>query len=111
MCFVIDVKHPEKKIAKKDIICYKRLDIKFRSPYRVKLYKLNKLYKSELIKDSLYCIYVGIHSYSCKKEAKHQKWSDEIIVKGIIPKGSEYYYNPNRHEYVSNQIIIQEVIK
>ena len=34
-----------------------------------------------------------------------------IIVKGIIPKCSEYYYNSIDKEYVSNQIILQEIIK
>lgn len=115
MCFVINVKHSEEKIAKKDIVCYKRLcvyiDI-FISPYLHYFYRLNILYRSELKPSSDNTIDIGFHSYSCKKYATSRLIKDryEVLAKGIIPKGSRYYYNPDDHEYVSNQIIIQEVI-
>ena len=115
MCFFIHINHEEKKIANRDITCYKCLYNNFTSPYKGKLYKLNKLYKSSICITMTICktpiITKGLHSYSCKRFAIRQMNSYGILVKGIIPKGSKYYYNPDRHEYVSNQIILQEVIK
>lgn len=115
MCFIIDTKYPEEKIAKKDIVCYKRLEVlypngRFSSPHQGKRYKLNILYRSELKPSSYNTIKIGLHSYSCKKRAEHYRAFGEVVTKGIIPKGSRYYYNPIMHEYVSNQIIIREVI-
>lgn len=115
MCFFIHEYHAEKKIANRDITCYKYLYNNFRSPYQGKLYRLNKLYKSSIRMiidfDIIPIITIGLHSYSCKRFAIRQMKAEGILVKGIIPKGSEYYYNPVRHEYVSNQIILQEIIK
>ena len=114
MCFVISSKYPEEKIAGKDIVCYKRLERStggFLSPYQGKFYNLNKLYRSKLECSSCHTIDVGLHSYSCKKRAKYCRVPGEVVTKGIIPKGSRYYYNSYNHEYVSNQIIVQEVIK
>jgi len=116
MCFIIDAKHSEEKIAKKDIVCYKRLMISptgnFLSPYQLKPYKLNILCRSKLELSSYNTICVGIHSYSCKKKATSclNRVYFEVLAKGIIPKGSRYYYNPIRHEYVSNRIILKEII-
>ena len=114
MCFFIHENHKEKKIANRDITCYKYLYNSFRSPYKGKLYRLNKLYRSSICITMTICktpiITRGLHSYSCKRFAIKNGYG-EILVKGIIPKGSKYYYNPDRHEYVSNQIILQEIIK
>lgn len=114
MCFFIHKNHKEKKIANRDITCYKYLYNSFRSPYQGRLYKLNKLYKSSItVNIDLYMIPIitkGLHSYSCKRFAIGHGYG-EILVKGIIPKGSKYYFNPDGHEYVSNQIILKEIIK
>lgn len=116
MCFFISEKYSKEKIAKKDIVCYKRLKINptgnFLSPYQKKPYKLNILYRSRLELSSYHTIDVGIHSYSCKKRATRllNRVRGEVLVKSIIPKGSRYYYNQIRHEYVSNRIILQEII-
>jgi hypothetical protein len=79
-------------------------------------YELNRLCKIKLEKPKNEFNYVyickGFHSYSNKRKII---WCPDrsfyCVVKGIIPKGSEYYYNPDRHEYVSNQIVLQEIIK
>lgn len=113
MCFIIHNNHPKEKIANRDIVCYKRLRDNFRSPYMNRLYELNKLCKSSITIEK-YCsaiITEGLYSYSCKRHTTSQMNSHEILVKGIIPKGSKYYFNPDSHEYVSNQIILQEIIK
>ena len=122
MCFCLHQKYPNEKIATKDIVCYKVLkstivSTLLESMFYFKVYELNKLYKTILDKPKetfLVFGYIskGFHSYSNKREAfKKRLNNDCYVVKGIIPKGSKYYYNPDRHEYVSNQIILQEVIK
>ena len=114
MCFYISSKHPNEKIATKDIVCYKLLKQTLESPFYCKAYKLNKLYKTNLDEPNIVfgCIFRGFHSYSNKREGFKGHVSNYwYFVKGIIPKGSKYYYNPVRHEYVSNRIILQEIIK
>jgi len=112
MCFIIDEKHPDKKIATKSIMCYKVLkmvDNKLRSPYQNFSYKLGRKYTSRLGKECGY-INKGLHSFSSKEAALYERddWyaSKYIIFICKIPKGSEYYYNPTNQEYVSNQLII-----
>jgi len=112
MCFIISDEHPEVKIAKRDITCYKEV-IKHRLSQYVKsdvmyfVYKLGKIYKRKMIVDNDN-IDTGFHSYS-NKCAINRFRDDIIFVKCIIPKGSEYYYNPSWCEYVSNRIIIKEI--
>lgn len=118
MCFYISPTHPNKKIAKRDIICYKVLDENWHSLYRNFLYEINKLYihpyalREEVGRRGDKVIKQGYHSYSNKKAADfdYAKWY-RIVVKCIIPEGAEYYYNSVYKEYVSNQIKIIEVIK
>ena len=111
MCFTIDPKHPKKKIAKRDITCYKVLEENLISPYLDYQYTLNKLVKDKIVlelsswRDS---INEGLHSYSSKMNAKIWSSWGRITYLAIIPKGSEYYYDSIDKEYVSNQIIIKE---
>ena len=51
-------------------------------------------------------IEVGYHSYSTKAIAIYKTNSARIIRKFIIPKGSKYFINKDKEEYVSNQIIM-----
>lgn len=132
MCFYIDSKYPDKQIAKRDITCYKVLWNSYRSAFRFKLYELDELYKVRIEKpyflSGIYTIDRGFHSYSNLKQAVQERvhivkltncsscynkfaLQEFAIVKCIIPKDSEYYYNSERREYVSNQIIIKEKIK
>lgn len=117
MCFFIDEKHPNKKIAKKDITCYKILSKSWNSYYRNFKYELDTIYECP---SSLFIeksgpsdiITLGFHSYSNKKEAIGVCGDRfAIIVKCIIPKGTEYYYNSKYKEYVSNKIKVIERIK
>jgi hypothetical protein len=113
MCFIIHPDHPDKKIAKRDIACYKffknRSGELFSTPRRFK-YELHKLYKTKIIvKLQCWKIEHGFHSHSNKKCFLEYINSGNERVKCIIPKGSEYYYNPFYKEYVSNQIIIKEI--
>jgi len=115
MCFIIDYnKHPEVKIAKKDIRCYKNLikdkESKLISPYYNFEYELGKRESTEMRKQNI-IIQAGFHTYSCKYKALSKKYfSSELTFKAIIPKGSRYYYSSVYKEYVSNSIVITEKI-
>lgn len=112
MCFWIHEKYREAIIATKDIKCWKRtfrtslLNGGFTSEIRNFPYKFGETYKTT-IKGNLIMINKGFHSYTHKPYARYCTCT--IYCK--IPKGSKYYYNPTRHEYVSNQIIPLKVVK
>lgn len=119
MCLHLKKSQYKIKIAKKDLVCYKMFyfknyntkDIKdgitgvVRTYYK---YKFNEINNTEL--DSLNnvkrygIVNYGFHSYNYKKDilSDEKNWAWHIIVKCIIPKGSEYYngYNP---EYDSDR--------
>lgn len=114
MCFYIHSKHRDKKIAKRDIRCYKVLkmfDNELLSPYKWFSYELGRKYTSIIF---IYQgrIEEGLHSFSNKKKALSERysWYKDIYKVFIceIPKGSEYYYSPSYKEYVSNQLIVKE---
>lgn len=129
MCFIIDKKHKKEKIASKNIICYKILEMKnikikgiFSSPYQKFIYNFkekthyiantNKLLKIDNQDyNNNIIIYNGLHSYSTIKNAELHKnnlsliYDDKVeIFECIIPKGTKYYYNSERKEYVSLEL-------
>ena len=55
----------------------------------------------------------GYHSYSTLHKAKLEKSSNiiEVIVKCIIPKGSEYYINETQEIVSSNIIVTDKIVK
>ena len=126
MCFYIDAKHPDVKIANKDIICVKRLcknkgvlgESLYVSPYQEYSYISNFLYSNSVIGwpfierksfkfEFKYVINIGYHTYSSFAKANDWCAGDEVLVWYIIPEGSKYYYNEYNEEYVSNQIILK----
>jgi len=131
MCFNIHIEYPKKLIAEKNITCYKRvvrlkdeivcnihhLEVmridtsKLRksillSPYRYQQYKTRVLYRSRLVDNKCNgCIHEGLHSHSSLRQAEIKREDHyEKIIRCVIPKGAEYYYNPEEKEYVSNQL-------
>ena len=122
MCFIVHSKHPNAKIAGRNIACYKRLahwSIGLSSPVedciwckseelniKGSIHKVGRLYKSTCADK----IHVGFHSYSTKEKAieysREMDTSDVEIFISYIPKGARYYYNPNTEEYVSNELTI-----
>ena len=134
MCWISDTE-PIKKIAKKDIICYKVFhinDIIYKQNYflgfkfgKRKIQKLYSLYmqhayipykKQEYINLKIYKIFqyyrmsLGYHSYDTLERAKIGIYDlDYKIIKCIIPKNSEYYVNSNQ-EIISSSIIITDKI-
>ena len=118
MCFNIHSKHKEAKTAKTDITCYKVLKvflgIELESPYYEFKYVLNEKVFSEIHVTDLSKILKGLHSYSNKKMATHERaewyYPNFRVFEAVIPKGATYYYNPDAQEYVSDQIIITECL-
>ncbi len=115
MCFIISSEEPEEKIAKRDIVCYKRFDAKnrinskyFYSPFMGFKYEKGQCYFEDeaLGIERIDNIDFGFHSYSTKLEAILCVLHDEEIVKCIIPEGARYYRNTRYREYVSDYLII-----
>lgn len=138
MCLFVDDKIKNKIIINKKYITYKVLyksvfgkDVSYNSIYYAFTWNIDILYKTEIIIFSIknehrevvrYEVNNGFHSYetldSAKKLYDHlvrfDKQSDYVIVKCIIPKGSECYYGSDINDdfgYASNQLKIVEVIK
>ena len=127
----------ECKVATEDIPIYKILYTTLQSIYRFHEYSLNKVYNLVMAKrayeipskinGSSYSITFGFHSYSsemtyirrCSKqvfwvcESKGTRLdtfaSNMIRVNGFIPKGSHYFLN-EKGEYVSDSIVLTEVV-
>lgn len=117
MCLLTNNLH--KYIAEKDIVCYKIVYLqgkKIISFWFDFPYELNKKYTTQVLqpiftKKGNILIEKGFHSYRNLYTAKGDVWfslmESLVIVKCIVPKGSEYYIN--NKEMVSNQIIIVEI--
>ena len=127
MCFIIHPDYPNPLVAEQDIICFKigkkaesnLDDQKFFSQYRSYVYRLGELQpKVELFLDrwighSILSVQIGYHSYhplNPSIRAEYVANSPYCLVRCIIPKGSQYYYNPSDREYVSDQIIAQKIL-
>jgi hypothetical protein len=120
MCF--ELSHNSKaKIARKDIVCYKEVENvgspfeivirSFFAEYPYELGKLNKPVKIRIqkcIDEDKEIIHKGYHSYEFIP--KCLIFPNDVIVKCIIPKGTKYYSNLDG-EYVSENIIIKEILK
>ena len=117
MCFYLNLNNLFPKIANRDIICYKETEDKrngaFISDIYPKRYKLNVIQKKVFLETiptviGSGAINEGYHSFSTKAHL-HKYCS--YHGKFIIPKGTEYYYNPEHKEYVSETIIFKGFIK
>ena len=113
MCLNANVKEKKVEIItlEEDLIVYKLLAENFRSLYEDFPYELNKLYKTSFKRVEIRNgeISKGFHSYSDTKRIEEIEgsgdYNDGILVKCIIPKGTRYYYNSNRKQYISLKII------
>lgn len=124
-------KQTKPKIAGEDITCYKWLTKDLKGPSYGFQYTLGELSVEELGKPEDGKLFKGLHTYAILNEAMEhtedtfwncihwkprQVWMDApILVKCIIPKGSEYYQGYNNEfydktHYTSNQLILKEII-
>jgi len=124
MCFIMKKTNNKSKIAKKDIICYKKVrsDLKPAIFQTKRKYILNKEYvardsggkpikKLKIIKGkSSNYIDEGIHSYKNKFRTFENIniYNNEILIECIIPKGVRYY--ENYQEFVSKKIIPTKIL-
>lgn len=116
MCLITN--NTRKYIAEEDIVCYKVVNIqdtKIISYWFGFPYELNRKYTTQVLqpmfmKNGTILIEEGFHSYrnltTAKEESMLSLCDPHIIVKCIVPKGSEYYISSK--SMVSNQIIIIE---
>lgn len=119
MCFYIHPEHQKKLIATEAITCYKRLVVnhlrKKVSPYLLMQYKTRQIYSDKIGRIcGIYrpTIKKGLHSYSTLRGViGGVEHLGGIIMECKIPKGAEYYYNPSKKEYVSNQLRTVKLIK
>jgi len=111
MCFHLGRKARKPKIAKRNIPCYKKVFIIsntiFDSYFLGFRYESGRTYTVAGFgysgMDSDYPeITTGFHSYS----ASRLFYDPYSIIKCYIPKGTEYYYDRTRKEYVSLSIRI-----
>ena len=117
MCFEIHPDYPEALIAKRDILCYKvlnqnKLRDDISSPFQLDPYfskssqdiTVTKTVKKIQRFDS--AIYEGLHTFS--NYLRTWEWSRDTfgVYFAIIPKGTKYYYNSNKKEYVSEKLIV-----
>lgn len=124
MCFNIDTKNPDVKVAETDIVCYKVLELAqmdgqdpyWRSSIRNFRYTLGETYSlakklSRTNDDTADEILEGFHSYS-SEESVYSKAGGYLngSCKFIIPAGSEYYFNENYKEFVSDRIRFEEIL-
>ena len=125
MCFFVHPKHPDVKIAGKDIVCYKEglkrksTADQFRSFFKDYTYYLGQTYvisekwpkilSSRVFGSNYDTVEKGFHSYSNKKRLSKARVM--VRVRCIIPKEAKYLYDPDNQEYVSDQIIVQEFMK
>lgn len=128
MCLTI-WRFTRKKIAKKDIHCFKILiliDGKYYAPIRQVKYTLNEIYESELGKPNpvdsfLYRdIEEGFHTLANRKEAERlllnvypsSSCNNAVLCYAFIPKGAEYYKGAYAYctGYASNKLIVTGVV-
>jgi hypothetical protein len=91
------------KVAKRDIIAYKRLIAPdatgtLFSPYYYFPYLPGVVYKSPLrvyVGYPYFEVEDGLHAYRTRWAARKSRQSGEIIVKVRIPAGAQYYQNNN----------------
>ena len=119
MCFIISKKRPNSRIAKRKIKVYKTV-VKVSSQIHLHLIRSEiwqHIYSEGLqptveLKE-VWCdwnkkkIQEGYHSYHLSRfELRTTIGSLFSYIICYIPKGAEYYYNPDLKEYISNQIEI-----
>jgi len=117
MCLRIVGSRVRYKIADKDIVVYKRLEMNNVSPYYSFRYKENQTYttknpmraRSSLSRDVWY-IYEGIHAYTTFHQAKWRLQCKEKVVEMIIPKWTRYVIGGD-DEVVSDRIRVKSLVK
>ena len=130
MCLKVGLED-KPKIAKSDIICYKLVrkpantDKYFYTVYRDSKVSVGKKYKSRIsFHNNYYHKFIdrGLHTITNLKDVKKLKTAeyktynyDFVIIKCIIPKGSNYFVgrfvkHDRFRSYASNCLYYQEII-
>lgn len=119
--FIVNREYLDMKVATEDICCYKilyRLDeTTLVSPFIGFKYDFGAVYSIAKPLQKIPYLYAnvvidGFHSYKLQLSARNATFfvnsSDKaVIVKCVIPKGSEYF--ENAHEFVSSSLQMTEI--
>ena len=120
MCFYLQTKNRKMKIATEDILCLKQLNreghyynaIHYYIPYFTEYRKTPLELEVENFSRSSNQINKGLHTF-CHTNARNyqefNKYYRRYTFKAIIPKGTKFYYNSDKGEYVSLKIIVEPV--
>lgn len=110
---IFKFKFGKKKIIQLTSLFRKYLYIPYKKQQFINLEPIRSSYNVDDFKNHYnyyYKIERGYHSYNTIKKAQEEIFfGDEIIIKCIIPKGTEYYINTNG-EIVSSTIIVTDQI-
>jgi hypothetical protein len=122
MCFrkISDGKFNLVQVAKKDIKCYKMLKTSpyselIESPFMNTVYftsntkePVTKETKFDDCHEDIIAINHGLHTYSSLRHGKkYLKYGNHRkMYKAYIPAGTQYYYNPNNSEYISEKLVV-----
>lgn len=141
MCLRLAVKY-QKRIAETNIICYKHLKAVdydqnkkpvLKTPYQNQYVQIGRTYTSPIKiinlvqylfnrEKTTYQITEALHSFKYLKNCKEDSYSvrvihfmntyDQVIVKCVIPKGSEYYVGKFGRSicYASDKLVYLEVL-
>lgn len=96
MCLVISAKE-KRKVAARNIKCYKVLKQDMRSFYQHFYYELGKTYKTNLRREynnNIHEVSCGFHTFKYIRGARWEKkynGGKQKIFEAVIPKGSLYY--------------------
>lgn len=120
MCFFVHPEQFESKTAEQDISCFKilRCDNNVTdlfSPIKKHPYTLGKEETSPIGKmyENPQTIEEGLHSCSSMESALGWvvPYDHRMLFDATIPKGSMYFHNPDRHEYVSDRLTVNKPIQ
>lgn len=113
MCFNKHPSHKKVKVAEHNILCWKALEKDHKgilhSPYQWTVYEYGQMQHAKFIHTNYNThpdqIHQGLHSYSDKN--KFVIAFNEInVYPAIIPKGTQFYYNPKSQELVSEALVV-----
>lgn len=109
MCFQAVRKNSD--VAEKIIYAYKRFNKPrrgvFESPIMDTIWKIGKTYTEEKFQKRAnlkHEVHRGFHCYRDLDSARNNAYTDEVVVKVAIPKGSLYHMND--WQYCANKMVI-----
>ena len=103
-------------VAKKDIICYKWVERGYYNrkllltPYYCTIVRIGQVMKVKSLEINWSTVGRGIHGFTTLKTGKiHINCSDDVLIRCIIPKGTEYIKGEG-NEIVATKMKLKKMI-